>query len=663
MELSEIGVTSSKRKQFESKGIYTVEDLLQYMPRKYNDFSKLTGILPPDQYSCFQVKVISVTRRNGTHVPFIQAKCIELINHNTVYVNWFNMPWKYDSLSLLVDEIVLVVGKVNLYNGYTVANPEIFTTLQKGLGVYPVYSTIHGMSGQYLSEKLAAAIKTIHNGSHELLPPDILNRESELPMSTALRYIHCPKTMTQAEQGMKRILLNDLLYFSIHNELSKLEVSSGSQYNLKTTQLKNNIEADLPYKLTEDQNETITSMIKSAEEGRRINALVQGDVGCGKTIVCTLVAAAFIGSGYQVVLMAPTQVLAKQHYESIAELMKPYNIKLAYLDGAMKKKERNAVLKEISTGSAQMIIGTHSCIAKDVEYNNLALTIVDEEHKFGVKQRAAIVEKAAAGVHSITMSATPIPRSLAQIVYGDSMQLYTIHSMPNGRLPVITGIATDINRIYKFVLSQVKKHHQVYVVCPAIDKSEKRPEVQSVEEVYQDYQKVLGDGYGVRIATLTGKDSKEDTEKIIGEFKKGNTDILISTTVIEVGVNVPNATVMVITNAERFGLSQLHQLRGRVGRGDFQSYCVLYSNKASERLNILTQSTDGFEIAEADLQLRGAGDFLGTQQSGDNKYISLMLANPEKYKQATIIAKELINRGMDCCALTKRIAEERKEGK
>ncbi|MBQ7643567.1 MAG: DEAD/DEAH box helicase, partial [Spirochaetales bacterium] len=474
--------------------------------------------------------------------------------------------------------------------------------------------------------------------------------------------LHAPKTMEEIELGRARILLNDLLYFAIHNELNKKEISAGSQFNIKSRHLVNKIIQSLPYRLTPDQNAAVVDMMENAEAGRRIHALVCGDVGTGKTVICTLAAAGFIGSGYQAVIMAPTQVLAKQHYDSISKMLEPFGVKTVFLDSSLKKSERTAVLKEIREGSAQLIIGTNSCIGKDVIYKDLALTVVDEEHRFGVNQRAAIIEKAARGVHSITMSATPIPRSLAQVVYGDNVQLYTIRTRPEGRLPVKTRIFKNELGNMKFVLKEVRAWHQAYVVCPMIEQSDKSPELKSVDAVSQMYRETL-EPYGVRIAELTGKTPKEEADGIIDRFKSGEIDVLIATTVIEVGVNVPNATVMIITNAERFGLSSLHQLRGRVGRSSLQSYCVLQSEDESEkglsRLQVMCDTNDGFQIAEADLKQRGAGDLLGTQQSGDNKYVSLIIANPEIYREAVGYAKELINRGWDCCPLMEKIREER----
>ena len=663
MNLEYLGVSAAKRRQFGKREIFNVEDLLSYLPRKYNDYSTITGILPSDQVSCIKARVVSTASRNAGKIPYVSAQCEELQSGASVQVTWFRCPWIYQQIREYVKKDIVIAGKIT-YNeqfGYSIVQPEIFDYAGKCLGIYPIYKAIPGMSAEYLRAKIELALDT-DAADRELLPEDILIREGELPMKTTFRYIHAPKCMEECAEGTKRVILNDLLYFALHNELNKNEFSLGSQYHIKTLYLLKRIEKDLPYKLTDDQNKAIEDMVESARKGMRIQSFVQGDVGSGKTVIAALIAAAFLGSGYQVVMMAPTQVLAKQHFDSISKMLEPFGVKTVFLDSTLKKSERTAVLKEIREGSAQLIIGTNSCIGKDVIYKDLALTVVDEEHRFGVNQRAAIIEKAARGVHSITMSATPIPRSLAQVVYGDNVQLYTIRTRPEGRLPVKTRIFKNELGNMKFVLKEVRAGHQAYVVCPMIEQSEKSPELKSVDAVSQMYRETL-EPYGVRIAELTGKTPKEEADGIIDRFKSGEIDILIATTVIEVGVNVPNATVMIITNAERFGLSSLHQLRGRVGRSSLQSYCVLQSEDESEkglsRLQVMCDTNDGFQIAEADLKQRGAGDLLGTQQSGDNKYVSLIIANPEIYREATGYARELINRGWDCCPLMTRIREER----
>ena len=666
MVLDVLGVTPKKKKQFESRGINSVEDLLQYLPKAYRDYRSFTGILPHDQVSVLLGTVVFCERRAGNGRQFVTAICrIEPLNLELT-VRWFNMHWVYQEIKSLADrhEKVIIAGKVDFDSryGYGLNQPEVFEAYnEKLLRIYPVYRSISGMSSSYLEEMMHKAL-SVGLADSEILPRDILDAAGEVGMPAALRFIHMPNSMEEVEQGRRRILFNDLLYFAIQNELNRNEVSAGSQYNIKTRSLLKKILTSLPFSLTADQEKAVTEMLSYAEAGRRINALVQGDVGCGKTIICTLMAAAFADSGYQSVIMAPTQVLARQHYDSISSMLAPFGIRTAFLDSSLKKRERDEVLREIGNGSAQIIIGTHSCVGKDVVYKDLALAVVDEEHRFGVKQRAAIVEKAAKGVHSITMSATPIPRSLAQVIYGDNIQLHTVRSMPSGRKAVKTRVFRNQTGNMKFVLKEVQAGHQAYVVCPMIENNEKVPGVKSVDQITKEYREFL-EPQGVRIGSLTGKTSKEETSEIINSFKDGKIDVLIATTVIEVGVNVPNATVMIITNAERFGLSSLHQLRGRVGRGDLQSYCVLQSDdespKGLARLQVLCDTTDGFQIAEADLAQRGAGDLLGTQQSGENKYVALMIANPDRYQYAIQVAKELILRGNGCCPMMDRITAER----
>ncbi len=667
MKLSNLDILPLKVKQFERKGIYTVEDLVRYLPRKYKDFTKETGILPEDQTSCV---IATVTKVNSYHngTPMLMAFCTVKPTGELLMVKWFRQNYMQNKIAACVGRDVFIAAKLvynEQYNNYSATQPDLFEPkIDEAKRIVPVYRKIPGMSADYLAEKMKFAVG-ITEATAETCPYDLVEREGLLTMQNAIRQLHFPKTMEQVEKAQERMLFDDLLYFALNNEWAARNSASGSPFSVKTLKTVREIQQKLPYQLTEDQQAAVDDMIRNAREGKRLNALVQGDVGCGKTIIAFLVMATFVDSGYQAALMAPTQVLARQHFEDLTALMAGTGYKVVFLGGSeMKKTERAKALAAIESGEANFIVGTHAIISKDVAYKKLAITIADEEHKFGVAQRAALIEKATEGVHSITMSATPIPRSLAQVLYGSAIQLYTIKTMPNGRKPVITGIATDEARIFKFLIRQVQKGRQAYVVCPMIDANEDMEGVLSVEEVSALYQQNLGQ-YGIRIETLTGKDKKEKTERIIDEFKNGKVDILIATTVIEVGVNVPNAAAMVITNAERFGLSSLHQLRGRVGRGDLQSYCVLQSHDQTEkgrmRLEAMVRTTNGFEIAEEDLRIRGAGDFLGTRQSGDNKYMALMLAYPEKYEHIQEIAKKLLDDGTPCRMLA-RIKDEQQNG-
>lgn len=665
MKLSAIGITPQKEKQFNGKGIFSVEDMVRYLPRKYNDFSRETGILPEDQISCLIVTVNKVcTYNNGK--PLMIVFC-ETEDGKRIFVKWFHQNYLAAKYEEFVGHKVYLCAKLEYsaeYDNYSATSPEMFEPrISIGKRIIPVYSKIPGMSMDYLSAKMEAAV-SMPEALGETLPPDMVADEKLLLMREALYSVHFPQSMAQIEKAHDRLLLDDMVYFAMSNEYAARSSSIGSPFNIKTLGTIKEITENLPYQLTKDQKDTVNSMIQKVREGKRLNALVQGDVGCGKTIVAILMMAVLAENGYQAVLMAPTQVLAKQHYADLCAILEPVGFHIAYLGSNMKVKEKKAVLASIASGEANIIVGTHSVIGKSVEYKNLGITVTDEEHKFGVAQRAALVEKAAAGVHSITMSATPIPGRWRRSFMAPQSTSTPSRRCQQGGKPVVTGIATDEERIMRFVLSQKRKGHQCYVVSPMIDSSEDMAGVLSVEEVSREYEKWLKP-YGVRIATLTGRDSKETTEETIQKFKDGAIDVLIATTVIEVGVNVPNATAMIITNAERFGLSSLHQLRGRVGRSSLQSYCVLQSNdqseKAMQRLGAMVRTTNGFEIAEEDLKIRGAGDFLGTRQSGENKYMALMLAYPDKYKYALTLAKRILDDRKKCPLLTKVLAEQEDE--
>ena len=653
MTLSELNISPRKEKQFNSKGIYTTQDLVRYLPRKYNDFSHITGILPETENSCLVVTIDKVQSYNKK-VSVLIAYSTVVPSGEKLHLSWFNQSYLSGSLSMCIGQQVYVAGKVTYneqYKNYSMT-PEIFERdIKGGQRVYPVYPKISGMSMDYLVEKVRLAMADL-DSLEETCPPDILATNGQLSTKEALLKLHNPASMQDVLQAQERLVFDDLLYFALNNEWARRNSAIGSSFSIKTLKSYYTAIAALPYNLTNDQQATLKMLLEQVKNGRRINALVQGDVGCGKTIVAFLMMLAFADSGYQSVLMAPTQVLARQHYDDLTAMVSSLGLKAVYLGGSdMKAAERKAVLKAIADGSANFIVGTNAVIGKNVVYHKLALTITDEEHRFGVEQRSALVEKAAEGVHSITMSATPIPRSLAQVIYGDAVQLCTIHTMPSNRKPIITGIATTKDKLFRFIVKQAKAGKQTYVVCPLIDPNDEDGGPRSVTEVSEEYQKALGP-YGIRIATLTGRDSKETTESVLAQFRAGGIDVLIATTVIEVGVNVPTATTMVISNAERFGLSELHQLRGRVGRGAYQSYCVLDSQNPTEigaqRLQAMVDTTDGFKIAEEDLRLRGAGDFIGTKQSGDNKYMALMLAYPDKYQQIQKIANDMLDKGTDC---------------
>lgn len=651
MRLSALGVTPEKEKQFAKKEIYTVEDLVEFIPIRYQDFRQETEILPEDQLSCIVVRIQDFTVSTRKKPGYIMGKGEVVSTKDKISIYWFNRTYMYSRLSAYTGFSMFVVGKVKqnpITREYTILTPLVFEPARKGKRIYPVYSKVPGMSEEYLTEKISQAFDT-PSIIKEALSEAMVREYNLIYRRTALYQLHFPESMKAIQKAQDRLIFDDLLEFAIRSEIVSRENAVGSPYQIKTQALIEQIKSRLSYQLTQDQETAINNMISAVKGGKRLNALIQGDVGCGKTIVAFLMMAAFVGSGDQALLMAPTQVLAKQHYEDLDALVSPLGYHVVYLSSEQRSRERSKVKKEIADGTANFIVGTSSVLGDDVQYKNLVLTVVDEEHRFGVIQRDGLTEKASKGVHTITMSATPIPRSLAQVIYGNAVQLHTIKTMPSGRRPVITGMQEDHMRVLRFIRTQIQKYgHQVYVVCPMIDPSEKVEGVKSIEEVSKFYHSVFGP-YGISIATLTGRDKKGLADTTITKFKNGEIDILISTTVIEVGVNIPNASVIVITNAERFGLSSLHQLRGRVGRSDQQSFCILecsdnLTENGRARLNAMCQTTDGFKIAEEDLKIRGAGDLLGTKQSGENHFINLMMAYPDRYEQVKSLAARMVDR-------------------
>lgn len=666
MRLSEIDVTTNKLKQFEHKDISSVEDLLHYFPRKYYDCTCETGILPEDLLSCVVVWFNRLYERGGNGKKRVLiALCTLVTTGEQLSVSWFNIYLK-NKLKCYVGSKMLVAGKIKYneeYNNYQMCDPVVFDVdLEKAFRMVPVYSKIKGMSDDYLKSHIERALNHI-DLLEEIVPESVIGNLGLLSQKDAIKQMHSPDSKEMLYRAETRLMFNDLLYFALKIEWTIRNSPQGSSFLIRSLGLYNKILKALPYELTPDQASSVEVMIERVRAGKRLNALVQGDVGSGKTIVAFLMMAVFAGNNYQAVLMAPTAVLAKQHYEDLLKLVKPLGYDVAYLDGELKVSDKKAVIEQIASGNVKFIVGTHSVIGKSVTFKNLALTIADEEHKFGVAQRNVLIEKAVAGVHQISMSATPIPQSLAQVLYGKMVELYTIKTMPKGKKPVITGIARSREAIYHFLVETVRKHHQAYIVCTRIEDDARQVRLKSVEKTVQEYEAALA-AYGIRIASLTGKDKKDVAEKTIRKFKAGEIDILISTTIIEVGVNVPNATVIVIINAEQFGLATLHQLRGRVGRGKFQSFCVFDSKERTEegqrRLDIMCRTTSGFEIAKEDLMLRGVGDYIGTRQSGNNRYMSLIMTNPRRYALTKEVAKQLLDEEIDCPLVNKVLNEENK---
>jgi len=643
VDISALGINKGKIKQFNSKGIYSVEDLINFLPRKYYDFRKITKIR--DVKDGEFVSIVGEVVEIKTGDSYIRAKVRDDSNGN-LFVTWFNQKHILNLIN--VGEVFNFCGKVEIdetYHSRQMLNPMYFSKdLEKYRRIVPVYSKIQGMSDEYLLRSINTALALVDKS--EYLDPEILDKFCLYSRKDTIKAIHQPDDLVDIKMARRRILFDDLFYFAVQLQLKGIsDVNRNTSIKMPNASTIKSFIDSLPFELTHDQLNTTRMIFRDMRDGKQVRALVQGDVGSGKTMIAFMLMLIAAENNYQSALMAPTNVLAKQHYDELKEIGEKMGYRVGFLSGNSRAKEKREILEGLKSGEIQMVVGTHAIISDKVEFNNLGLTIVDEEHRFGVIQREMINQKTNEGVHSVTMSATPIPRSLALTIYGEGTDVYNITQMPAGRKKVITKLTENDSIAYEFMKSEIEKGRQCYVVCPLIEESdsETMEGVLSVGEVYKqitDYYR----GTGIKVSVISGDMKQSDIEKEIELFSEGKTDVLISTTIIEVGVNVPNSTVMVIQNAERFGLAQLHQLRGRVGRGSYQSYCILVSQmKNNEKLEVMVNTTNGFEIAEADLKLRGAGDFIGTRQSGENKYVMLMLGNPKLFNDIRKEVKDIFN--------------------
>lgn len=656
MQLEAIKVPPKKVNIFKSKGINTVEELLYCMPKRYLCFNKTYALsLTPELTGHMMNKVpvavvgkcimVDTVYKNGRSLIKIRVEDKE--TGNILYINIIGEYHMLRYYRSMVEREVIVGGVLQYseeYKSYSMLNPALISMdVEENKRIIPVYRKFKGISDEYYKNIVEEALR--EKGTLDYVPQTVLEKYNLFSYEKTIHTIHHPKAEKEIEKARQRIVFDDMLYFTCKLEEQEKSNAVETPYVLKRTSICKDMISALPFELTNGQKNAIHSMTKLASEGKRVSSLVQGDVGSGKTMVAFSMMVLMAENGYQSVLMAPTAVLARQHYLELKEKTEKYGFKAVLLTNELKTSEKKKVLEEIKSGEAQFVVGTHSCIGKSVEYKNLALTVTDEEHKFGVLQREALVKKAGEGVHNVIMSGTPIPRTLANTLYGNATEVYSME-LPGNRKPIQTAVCSTDKPVFDWMLKEIKKGHQCYVVCPLIDKAEdgsKMDGIASIEDSYEKYNKFFSQ-YGIKTAVVTGKTTKEEQGQILSEFKDNKTQILMATTVIEVGVNVPNATVMVITGAERFGLATLHQLRGRVGRGSDQSYCILQKTPGftgSENLDVLCRETDGLEIAKADLKHRGTGNLLGFEQSGQNKYIQLMLQYPNMYAEVKKVAKSL----------------------
>ena len=613
------GIGPSKAKQFAALNIYTLEDLICHFPRAYEDRTRLVSIsqLQVNQPACFRAVVMQTPQthhiRKGLDITRVQVA-----DHSgRLKLVFFNQKFTTGQLQY-GSEYIFYGTLTGDYAGYQMTSPAFEAIDSQPLmtrRVLPIYPLTAGLSNGAVLKAVQQAL-LLCDPPEEILPPQVLSQYNILPAHLAYGAIHQPESMEQAQQARKRLIFEEFFVFS-----AGLALMRASRAQKKTAPYSKVDLTDfyrcLPFTLTGAQNRAIGEIAADLQEGTPMNRLVQGDVGSGKTMVAAAAAFLAIQNGQQAALMAPTEILAEQHYASLSRLLQPLGIRICLLTGAMTAKEKKLTRQAVEAADADLIIGTHALLSDTTVFANLGLVIADEQHRFGVGQRAALSAKGK-DPHLLVMSATPIPRTLALLMYGD-LEVSVLDELPPGREPVDTFLVTESYRarINAFIRKQVEQGHQCYVVCPAVEEGEalNLKAAETWAETLQ--QRVFPD---LRVAMLHGQLKGAQKEQIMSAFAAGQADILVATTVIEVGVDVPNATLMVIEDADRFGLSQLHQLRGRVGRGSGKSYCILLSqNKNPEtnaRLKALCKTTDGFRIAEEDLALRGPGDFFGSRQSG-----------------------------------------------
>ena len=608
------GIGPKSAEKYKKLGIETVEDLLLYFPFRYEDF-KSKNVLDLEDGEKAVVSGLVATPANVQYYGFKRNRLRFTIKHGELVlaVSFFNQPYLADKIEL--GQTVAVFGKWDKAKG-ALTGMKLLAQVEDDL--QPVYRLAQGVSQSALVKVIKTAFEAgLDQLLEENLPQVLMDKYHLLSRRQAVRAMHFPKDLEEYKQALRRVKFEELLFFQLQLQVLKEEnrsVGQGIILDWDEKKLKN-LQASLPFSLTEAQERSLNEILADMRSPYHMNRLLQGDVGSGKTVVAGLAMYAAVTAGKQAALMVPTEILAEQHLESLTSLFP--SLRILLLTGSLKVAERRERLALIEAGEVDLIVGTHALIQEGVHFHDLGLVIIDEQHRFGVAQRRILREKGQ-NPDVLMMTATPIPRTLAITAFGD-MDVSIIDQMPAGRKEIITRWVKhqQLNLVLDWLVKEIQKGSQAYVISPLIEESEA---LDLKNAIALEEELIAYFGNRARIALLHGKMKGEEKEAIMQAFKRGEIDLLVSTTVIEVGVNVPNATVMIIMDADRFGLSQLHQLRGRVGRGDKQSYAVLVANPKTEsgkrRMKIMTETTNGFVLAEEDLKLRGSGEIFGTRQSG-----------------------------------------------
>ena len=613
------GVGPTRAKQFANLNIFTLRDLICNFPRGYEDRTRLVPIekLEVDVPACFRAMVMNTPRTSHVRKGLDITK-VQVADHTArLSLTFFNNRYAAEQLQY-GREYIFYGAVTGDFIGYNMTNPvfeELNSQPVTTRRVLPIYPLTAGLTNSALLKAVRQAL-AICDPPAEILPPEVREAYGILPASRAYTAIHEPASMEEAEQAKKRLVFEEFFVFSAG--LSLMRAARAEKKTVPYTNLDlRPFRAALPFTLTGAQERAIGDILEDFRRGAPMNRLIQGDVGSGKTMVAAAAIYCAAGNHKQSALMAPTEILAEQHFGSLRNLLEPLGIPVALLTGSMTPKEKRTVRDRIASGEVQAVIGTHALLTEATQFNDLGLVIADEQHRFGVGQRSRLSTKGD-DPHLLVMSATPIPRTLALLMYGD-LDVSVLDELPPGREAVDTFLVGESYRprINAFIRRQVEEGHQCFVVCPAVEENEELG-VKAATAWAETLQKTVFPD--LRVALLHGQMKGAEKEAAMASFARGEADVLVATTVIEVGVDVPNATLMVIEDADRFGLSQLHQLRGRVGRGKAKSYCILTTHNRNpetlQRLKALCKTTDGFKIAEEDLKLRGPGDFFGSRQSG-----------------------------------------------
>ncbi len=635
------GVGTARAAAFQKLSVYTVKELLYFLPREYRDLSVPTPVaqLVHGEFAAVRLQVVQAPQllrpSGGLQLVTLRAQD----ETGMMQVVWFNQPYRKNALH--AGQTRVFSGRVDRTRGLKLLNP---TVTEEVPGIVPLYPLVQGLSQHHVREAMSRAFEAAFSEIQETMPASFLKVQGLCAIQEALYQVHFPKDQAALAEARRRLSFEDMLYYLMAVGLRKQARMQKEGIAYRAAGMREAFLNSLPYAPTGAQQRVLSEIEAGMAAATPMNRLIQGDVGSGKTILALYAISIAASNGYQSALMAPTEILAQQHYR---QLVNQHQDAVCLLCGGMKKKEREAAYEKIQSGEIKVVVGTHALLQAGLTFSRLGLVVTDEQHRFGVRQRAQLINKSEKTPDVLIMSATPIPRTLAMLLYGD-LELSVLDELPPGRKPVLTRLVPEEKRedMYRFVAQQIQSGRQAYVVCPLVETSEQM-EAKSAQDVYRELCALLPE---VRAALLHGRMAGAKKEETIAAFRAGQIDLLVSTTVVEVGVDVPNAAIMAIESAERFGLAQLHQLRGRVGRGAAQSFCFLLYKEGGElaktRLETMVKTNDGFVIAQQDLELRGPGEFFGTRQHGaDELSAAKLAANMDVLFEAQRAADALMGQG------------------